>query len=639
MSGAKVWGQSRTPELATPFDSAVLSPLPTHCPFLTIRTSSSEVVDSSSRLSKGLAVLQRPTRHPTSRHQTALVARIEQSVPVFPMCQSPSTEFISAVIKQAVPDVKVESIQSLPYIRLQRAFRVEVSDGRTLMLTQSPPPTVRLLRSEQWPVVSNFLVVKWLITTVLEIPTGKEEGGFVDESATLAKRIGSRPGKGKQRAGIKPVDSLKEIVLPYIPSHISNSPSNAADLGSAFHLFEPARGMPISSLPRRLTAPERKVVDFQVGRLIRRLSELQSPNGTFGPAVAVIGPRHPSQHYDTPQAAVRAGGTGSWTNAFHSLLEGILRDGEDMAVTISYTAIRGHFRRLSHLLDAVTISRLVVLDAGDDENILITDPTKENPEGDKRNQSTQQAQGRSSFAAATGASGGGVSGIFSGTTTSSGKAPAEAAAGSIIAQNQRNYSSSVAVTGLWDWSNTVFGDPLFATVFSRETSAEFLRGFRQAPLYQHDNITTMTMNNTNSAPASSSLIKPTARSGNDNDNKEDKSGEEEEEVEEEEGHHYHYHYNDAIIQDRPNAPIRLLLYECYHATVCVVRQFYRPGADSSARELAARRRLAAVLGRLNDVEDAAVGKRPRRASSGDAWPEGWPPGKKARVGGGGGGGS
>lgn len=538
------------------------------------------------------------------------------------MCQSPSTEFISAVIKQAVPDVKVESIQSLPYIRLQRAFRVEVSDGRTLMLTQSPPPTVRLLRSEQWPVVSNFLVVKWLITTVLEIPTGKEEGGFVDESATLAKRIGSRPGKGKQCAGIKPVDSLKEIVLPYIPSHISNSPSNAADLGSAFHLFEPARGMPISSLPRRLTAPERKVVDFQVGRLIRRLSELQSPNGTFGPAVAVIGPRHPSQHYDTPQAAVRAGGTGSWTNAFHSLLEGILRDGEDMAVTISYTAIRGHFRRLSHLLDAVTISRLVVLDAGDDENILITDPTKENPEGDKRNQSTQQARERSSF-------------------TSSGKASVAAATGGSITaqqQQQRNTSSSVAVTGLWDWSNTVFGDPLFATVFSRETSAEFLRGFRQAPLHQHDNITTMTMNNTNSAPASSSLIKSTTRSDDDN-NKEDKSGEEEEEVEEEEGHRYHYHYNDAIIQDRPNAPIRLLLYECYHATVCVVRQFYRPGADSSARELAARRRLAAVLGRLNDVEDAAVGKRPRRASSGDAWPEGWPPGKKARIGGGGGGGS
>ena len=86
------------------------------------------------------------------------------------------------------------------------------------------------------------------------------------------------------------------------------------------------------------------------------------------------------------------------------------------------------------------------------------------------------------------------------------------------------------------------------------------------------------------------------------------------------------------MEDRANAAVRLLLYECYHATTSVVRQFYRPDAGSAARELTARRRLAAVLARLGEVEEAAIGKRPRRAS-GDAWPS-WPPVKRARRGGG-----
>ncbi|KAK7740589.1 hypothetical protein SLS62_011089 [Diatrype stigma] len=558
------------------------------------------------------------------------------------MSQPPGTELIKTVLRQALPNVNIEAIRPLPCSRLQRAYRVEVSDGRTLMLTHSPPPTLRLLRSEQWPVVSNFLVVKWLLTTVFESPAA-DEGASLDEAAA-ANRFGGRSGEGKQHARIKPADSLREIVLPYIPSHIASSASTT-DSGSAFHLFEPAKGVPIASLPRHLTVPERKIVDYQVGRLLRRLSELKSPNGTFGPAVAVIGSRQqkPSQHYDTPPqaSAVGAGGTGSWTNAFHSLLESILRDGEDMAVTISYAAIRSHFRRLSHLLDAVTISRLVVLDAGEDENVLVTGAvTEEDTEQQKR-------QGRRH-----------ISSSPIGPSAASGNAGFRSPQTETVTEFTPTLQgpSGVTVTGLWDWSNTVFGDPLFATVFSRETSAEFLRGFRQAPHHRrhhHQQPHQQQQRTNKEKDYTRSGGKKSLRKDTETDQAEDEEdaeiqseGEEEEWEEGEEEEERDRYNDDAIIEDRANAPIRLLLYECYHATVCVVRQFYRPdGAGSSARELAARRRLAAVLARLRDVEDAATaaaeGKRPRRASasagsgsgSGDAcaWPDGWPPGKKAKV--------
>lgn len=188
--------------------------------------------------------------------------------------------------------------------------------------------------------------------------------------------------------------------------------------------------------------------------------------------------------------------------------------------------------------------------------------------------------------------------------------------------------TDIAVTGLWDWSNTVFGDPLFATVFSRETSLEFLRGFRQPPprlspspwppppSSPHAGKDQEDRYGTQQKEASTS-----ANSGNGDDAASSISSDPDSDSE-----------YDEVVEDRANAAVRLLLYECYHATVSVVRQFYRPDADSPARELTARRRLAAVLARLGDVEEAAVGKRPRRAS-GDAWPA-WPPGKRVKRSGG-----
>lgn len=616
MSGAKVWGPSSpSTELSSaPFNPSVLPPS-TYCPILKLRTT--EVVDSSSRrLSKGLAVLQRPTRHPSSRHQTAaFVAQIDPSVSVItPMCQPSTTEFMRSVIKHAVPDVKIESIRPLPCDPSQRVFTVEASDGRILMLALSPSPTLRLLRSEKWLALTNLLVTRWLRSTY-ENAIGPD-GKVPPDEISVIDGIGNRLAKGNQHARTRSTDLPKGAVLPYVPVPISNSMPTAEVDAGFYYLTEPTRGISITRLQKPLTMQEKKVVNFQTGRLIRRLSEVRSPNGTFGPAVAVIGSRQ--QHHGSPPVAIGgSGGAGTWTKAFHSLLEGILRDGEDMAVTISYAPIRYHFRRLSHLLDAVTVARLVVLNAGDDDNVLVSRTATETsdmahlskdliePSLVSNSHSTEQEAQRSR------------------QTRIRDAGPEGTAA--ISASSQQ---TDISVTGLWDWSNTVFGDPLFATVFSRETSLEFLHGFRQAPPPSspspwppppsppHTGKGQEDRYGTQQNEASTS-----ANSGTGDDAASSLSSDPDSDTE-----------YDEVVEDRANAAVRLLLYECYHATVSVVRQFYRPDADSPARELTARRRLAAVLARLGDVEEATVGKRPRRAS-GDAWPA-WPPVKRVKRSGG-----
>ncbi len=685
MSGARAWGRSPTPELKkrrkqqqqqqqqqqkkkkkTPLDPPVpSSPASTHCPILAIRTSE---VAASDRLPRGRGALQRPTRNPAPRHQTALVPRLAQPLPAAatittittatPMCQPSSAELVGTAIRRAVPGARVESLRALPCDRLQRAFSVRVSGGRTLMVNLPPPSTLRLLRSEQWLVATNFLVVKWILAVLLcgSPVTGGGSGGRQAAVAAAAHRAGDRPGKGKQRARTWPADgddssssssSLRQVVLPYIPTPVSGSPSAVLDLGPAHHVFEPARGVPVASLPSPLTAPERAAVDFQVGRLVRRLSEFTSPGGTFGPAVAVIGPRRPAtqRRHETPRTAVAVsgsvsggggggGGTATWANAFHSMLESILRDGEDMAVTISYEKIRSHSSRLAHLLDAVTVARLVVLDAGDDRNVLVspttsTTTTTTTTTTGEQNEARRDQHHRQKQHGLNGAGGGGGSAPVhsswtrggggggpekkknkqafpaprEGTRRTSGMAPPPASSSSLPSATSN--PPNLAVTGLWDWSNTVFGDPLFATVFSRGTSPEFLRGFRRPPRRADDDSDSDDESNDES---------------DDEDEAGDTDGDTDGDADAD---------DDPIIEDRANAPVRLLLYECYHATVCVVRQFYRPDTDSGARELAARRRLAAALARLGDVEDrddhhhnhdhdagtAAAGKRPRRAST------------------------
>ncbi|OTA65873.1 hypothetical protein K449DRAFT_326008 [Hypoxylon sp. EC38] len=462
-------------------------------------------------------------------------------------------ESMRSVIRNALPNVTVESIEPLPSCRLLRFFSIKISDGRTLTLSLPPPPTMRLLRSERDMSISETLVTKWILEEVFESPIQ------VEASIDARQHIENQLREEKSRINAEKIRNSKRDIIKFLPILIVHSPSSI-ELGAPFNLFEQPKGVPISGLPTPLTTSEKKSVDLQRGQLVRLLSIFESPNGLFGPVTAIIDSQVRSTDISGRRlVAFTNRGTTSWRQAFHGLLEAVLRDAEDMAVTFSYEPIRGYFSRLGYVLDGVTTARLVVLDASDESNILLLRSSKPNEGGDGSPQSTpSQETGRSERKTGE-------------PTTERNR---EGDEGDKPPDPQQ---PTINLTGFRDWSNCVFADPLFAEVFSRDPSSEFLRGFRRSL--------------------------GTDGSGTENEGDTETR-------------------DDNFVEDHESIPIRLLLYECYHATVGVVKTFYRPGPNSSDREIVARRRLATALKRLQEVEEeVAAGKRPRRPSANvEVWP-------------------
>lgn len=167
-----------------------------------------------------------------------------------------------------------------------------------------------------------------------------------------------------------------------------------------------------------------------------------------------------------------------------------------MAVLLPYDVVRSHYQRLSWRMDAIKLPRLVLLDLGE-RNVMIQNGIKEG--------------------------------------------------------NSQTPTESLKLTGLRNWSQGIFGDPLLSSVFENPSEG-FLEGWK---------------------------------AGGDEDD---------------------------LIEDTENAEVRLLLYRCYRAVVGIVTEYYRPQSDSSRRELDNRRSLTAALSELEKV-DIAVNDMLKRARS------------------------
>ncbi|KAK7976358.1 endo-1-3(4)-beta-glucanase [Apiospora arundinis] len=377
------------------------------------------------------------------------------------------------------------------------------------------------------------------------------------------------------------------------------------------------------------------MVEYQKGHLIRRISQLRAPNSRFGPAIAVLG-GSVTFSSDTsiagggggglPPLAPPVGSNGSetWSTAFQAMMEESLRDGEDTSITLPYTPIRRHVNRLSHTLDDVVESCLVLLDAGSDANVLVA-----------RSNKKDNAQSPGHILDGP---------VSSGTeyyveNNASPRAPSSSSSPQHSPPSSTSPEKAIArirVSGLQDWSNCIFGDPLMVDVFSRNPSDDFLRGFRgqppasapmeipsgsqatsttslpPTPMNTPESTSPPTVIKMPSKPQflpltpylSSSLPPPTPHSlmpggatigGFSGDWASHRSGGS--------GDDERVANRSTLDGEDSNAAIRLLLYECYHATVCVVKQFYRPSPpESTQRELAARRRLAEVLRKLELVQ-------------------------------------
>ncbi|KAK4108173.1 hypothetical protein N656DRAFT_761974 [Canariomyces notabilis] len=506
------------------------------------------------------------------------------------MCQPPSDQAVRDMLGPVLAaDTAIKQVRPVQSLRPQRIYKVDLSDGRTLHLVLPPVSIWRPLRFEQGMVSSEAAAVRWISETLT-----RDTPAMTTITATATSRI--RPaninlslptllyhGQGSNNL----LGSSYAVYLPPTPSPSPSQPKT--------ELKEPT---PLALLPGPPLSPqERHAVDKQTGALFRRLAKLTSPSGRFGPLAAVVPPPTPNTTTSDPTTTTTTlttgggpgtgmgvigglsmsmstmagtGGAGSWSVAFHSLLEGILRDGEDMAVVLGYSAIRRQFRRLGYLLDEVSVARLVVVDGADEGNVLVRGEVKDKHEDYEDEDGQEEGKGKWMASA--------------GPATGEGEAKGEGKEGQTSTNakepEKRHSTRRLRVTGLADWSSCVFGDPLLATVFSdpqqqQPPSAGFLEGFN---------------NGTKKIVQQGLYLDPAASTAKDPQL---------------------LPLDGDIIEDVDTAWIRLLLYQVYHAVVHIVREFYQPRPDSRDRELEARRKLNEVLARLAEVHDDAKKKHPR----------------------------
>ncbi|KAF3797871.1 hypothetical protein GCG54_00004501 [Colletotrichum gloeosporioides] len=467
----------------------------------------------------------------------------------------PATKPMQAVISHLVPQATVQQVQPVSSVHCQRAYGVKISDGTSLVLVAPPPPMVKLLRSERASVVSEAAVLSWLASKTTAKPLLQERTPEPEDILDAGK-IGTR-GLRDLRSTANGAEDL-HIFLPRLMAH-TNAPSEE---GREFNLLRPTMGVPIPELSPPLSSPERRSVDFQTGQFYRKLCRLVSPTGRFGPAFAVLPPATPIPPPDSAESIRRdlnarlmeSRGVQSWSTAFHSMLEAVLRDGEDMQVMLGYGSIRQHFKQFQYTLESVKTPRLVAVDAGKDLNTLVM--RRKCRKGPPSIASSHHLELRSESRVVD----------DSESETEDDDSSSELELGGDDRATPY-HQSNIIMTGMKDWSNFVFGDPLFAVDFCHGPSSDFLSGFNDV---SPDQVTT-------------------AMSA----------------------------FSSDMIEDKATAHIRILLYECYHTITHIAREFFRPRRDSSGRELEARKKLNHILAQLDTLSDAGNqrGSRPSGESS------------------------
>jgi len=493
---------------------------------------------------KGPLCSQNPTKWPAIGNQTAIPEAALRccfiSTPTN-MGPSPDADAVRAVVNIESPTSAIEKVDPIASTKPCRVYNITLSGGRSLSLQLSPVVTTRLFRSEQSLVYSEALVIRWIVAKALGTPPLVTQcSRSRTTSPTSEERDQDCPIISTRRA--TPIASNLCDVLPTLVTYSSSSKK----LGAAFNLIEPSNGQPIDTLPE-LSKTDRSVLDHERGHLARQLSCFTSPSGRFGRAMDVLTPA-PTSHASPTDIWMRGpmppadGGSTSWRCAFHAILESTLRDGEDMAVNISYSRIRSQFARLGHVLDAVTKPCFVVLHPYSNDNALVCITSNE---VDRTGESSEPGP----------------------SATSLGQAHTETPC---TASEPR-----ARLSGLRDWSTCVFGEPIMAQDFYHSVTAEFLDGFGISP---RGDLGRRLLE----ASGLYSNVEE-SRPGNENESQ---------------------HQGDAAVVDPQNAYTRVLLYECYHAVVDVLQHFYRPKTQSTDDEMVARRRLTAVLRRLVEVDDA-----------------------------------
>ena len=156
----------------------------------------------------------------------------------------------------------------------------------------------------------------------------------------------------------KALETLHEYTQVPVPQIIKYDSQGGA-LGIPFLMTSYIPGQRLSQQSRYLTPSERDTIDRTLGTHVRALTALSATQ--FGMTHRVFAKK----------------GSKSWREAFLALLEAVLRDAEDMLVTIPYDSIRYYVGTHAYLLEEVKEPRLVALNVCDPTNVLIDPSTKQ----------------------------------------------------------------------------------------------------------------------------------------------------------------------------------------------------------------------------------------------------------------------
>ena len=295
------------------------------------------------------------------------------------------------ILKHVAPDSTLSLVEEMESAQLPRLYNLTMADGTKLLLSFAPSLAVRLLRQEATLISSEAILVYFI--------------------AGSDRRLLSEASANKLTEPLK--TSVLQGLIPKLLKHSSNN----KEMAYPYSIYEPVVGTTLSTVSTHLSIPERRAIDKQVGFAARALASLTSPSGTFGTVSQVIQDPFSARSSTSPGAQA----SNTWSEGFNTLLEAILRDGEDMAVLLPYEVIRAHFRRLSWHLNVITLPRLMILDMGSETNVLVER-----------------------------GSDGGISTSPTGV---------------------------IKLTGLRTWAQGVFGDPLLADSFD-DPSEGFMEGWR-----------------------------------------------------------------------------------------------------------------------------------------------------------------
>ena len=129
--------------------------------------------------------------------------------------------------------------------------------------------------------------------------------------------------------------------------------------GSAYSIRQYMKGTPLSQIAPQLTMQQRNGIDRHLGFLASTVGQNVAP--AFG----------------SLQQVAAGAGKASWRDAFCALFESVLRDAEDVFISLPYAEIRDEMSRLQTVLDGVSLPRLVVVGLGRPSHVLLDEESKQ----------------------------------------------------------------------------------------------------------------------------------------------------------------------------------------------------------------------------------------------------------------------